>query len=208
MAEEQKQDQGTTEPTPPEGGASGDGQDIADLVRKHPLFLDSQRRGQEAKERLDAIEKSMADDKAAKEEADLLAKGEFEKINKKLKEDMERMSSNYSAELLRRDLSQAIMAEGATNPVFIRGAVAAFSGTAEEVTAYVDGLKGDDSNAAFFGQAQPTGQKPPVHGQPGARSTSKGLEERLRYHDPKDPKGSERIRKEARAEKAAAGGYS
>jgi hypothetical protein len=165
-----------TEPTPEPTGepaSEGDGRDWK------KLHHEAQMRGEAWKRELEDIKKAQDEAKAEKEQKELEAKGQYEAIVKKRDEELERLRANHAAEMLKRDLGDKLRDAGANNSVFIRGALAAFSGDADAIAEYVEGLKTDASNAAFFGQAKPAGQAGTTHGAPGARSNAKSLEERI-----------------------------
>lgn len=184
MKEEQTpQDQGQAEPTP-EAEAGGDGRDW------QKLHGEAQTRAEGWKKRVEELEGAEAKAKEAAELKDLEAKNDYTAILAKKDATIEAIQSKHAADILQRDLSSALIAQGATNPVFVRGAVAEFQGGADDIPAFVEKLKGEEHNAVFFGNAIPAGQKPPVHGQPGSRSTSKSLEDRLTDTDPEVRKGA------------------
>jgi hypothetical protein len=164
---EQDQGQGTTEEAAPESG----GRDW------EKLFRDSTLREKKLNERLLSIEKSQSDAAAEKERKELEAKQDYETILARREAELERVRSDHQAELLRRDLGAALMQEGARNKVFINGAIASFTGTADDIAQYVADLK--EPNADFFGDPKPVGQKPTGTGTPATRSNAKSLEERI-----------------------------
>jgi hypothetical protein len=180
MAEEPvttDQDQGQAEPTP-EAPPADDGRDWK------KLFADSTRREKELNERLEAIEKAQADKKAEEERKILEAKGEYETILKKEREDRETLEKRYQAEMARRDLKDALRDKGANDKVFLEWAILKYDGTSDGVQEYVDKLSSDEAFSSHFGQQVATGQRAPVHGSPGSRSTAKSLDERLAEADP------------------------
>ena len=115
----------------------------------------------ELKARLDAIEAKEATAQAEAERAALLAKGDYETILAKkdaevaaIKATAEAEKAAHDAAILSGKIKIALLAAGAVNETFLSGAVIGYSGTADGIAEYDEGLKADPSNAPLFGQAQ------------------------------------------------------
>lgn len=177
MSEETPNTEQDQEPAP--GTAPQDGEIDAEQVRKHKIFLSVAKHNKELSDRLDAIENAQTKAKEEDERKALEAKGEYETVLKQRDAEIERIKQEYAVEDLKRNISDALRDAGANNPVFIKGAVSEFTGTAEEIADFVKGLKENELNTAFFGEVKPAGQKALAHGAAGSRSNSKTLEERV-----------------------------
>jgi hypothetical protein len=119
------------------------------------------QRDKQEREEADAKAKQEAEQKA------LEAKGEYEKALELQKRQFEDMQKKHASELLKRDLKAALFQAGATNSIFVDGAISAYKDG--DISEYVKSLQSDEGNKLFFGQ-QKTVIPPP--GNPNLNSAS------------------------------------
>jgi hypothetical protein len=130
-----------------------------------------------------AMAKQLAEMQArekAREEADAKAKSEAEK--KRLEsegkyqealalreKEIEEIKARHQADILQRDLKNALLEAKATNPVFIAGAISGYKDG--DIGEYVKSLAADESNKQFFGDAPAPRTLPTPPGAPAAAGT-------------------------------------
>ena len=147
----------------------------------------------ELKARLDAIEAKEAAAQADAEKAALLAKGDYEALLAKKDAEVAAIKATAVAEkaahdaaILSGQIKIALLAAGAVNETFLSGAVIGYSGDADGIAAYVDGLKADPANAPLFGQAQARhGLPAPGSGAPAASGSTNWTTIKESLRDPK-----------------------
>ena len=164
MTEEAKQDQATE--TREENEPN---------IREHKAFKAVAKQKAELEARLAQIESDIKRKAEDEERKKLEEQGQYRELLTKREAEVDALRKQYESDNLKRDLRDALRDAGASNTVFMRGAMAAYEGGPEGIGEYVQSLKAADVNAPFFGvqpAAQPFGQAPPSHGQASTRSTT------------------------------------
>jgi hypothetical protein len=167
MSEEQKQtvndDSGKTSVEPVGGDAAPTNADFKNTPAYQAMARQIADYQREKKEREEAEAKA----KQEAEQKALEAKGEYEKALELQKRQFEDMQNKHASELLKRDLKAALFQAGATNSIFVDGAISAYRDG--DISEYVKSLQSDEGNRPFFGQ-QKTVITPP--GTPNLNSAS------------------------------------
>lgn len=120
-----------------------------------------------------AEEDRLAAEQSAAQEAqrkELEAKGEYEKLLAMQKQQIEQMQKEHFAEILKRDLKTALIQSGATNDMFIAGAIAGYK--EGDISEYVKSLAAAEQNKAFFGSMERQPVPPPGGGPVGGVNTT------------------------------------
>ena len=169
----------TPAPAPEEKPESGASELTNGQIKASPLF-------QNVTSELAALRAEKADREADEEAANakaeqdsLAAKGDFESALKIKDEQLKTQQEEFGAELLQRDLRLELSNAGFKHQMFVKGAVADFTGTADDVSDYVGKLAADDANKMFLSAAQQRQTLPETPRAPGA-AASMTLEEARR----------------------------
>lgn len=153
MSEEVKTEEVTTEEKPELSNGE---------VKSHPLFQklteqlsEYQRKEQEARENEERSRKE-AELKKAEEEQN------WKKLIELREQELEQTKSHYEKKFLDMQLENAISKEF-NNSVFIKGAMAGFTGSPDDIAEYVASLREMPENAVFLNtqQTQPNIPSPP-----------------------------------------------
>ena len=129
-------------------------QQLADLRRKE-------------QERMEAEEKARKD----AEIKELESRGQYEAAIKAREDELESLKNQHAAELQQRDLTAELLKAGFSNEMFMRGAVANYNQESGSILEYVQGLVGDESNAAFLSKSAPA--REPLDPPPSVGSVGK-----------------------------------
>jgi DNA repair exonuclease SbcCD ATPase subunit len=182
-------------------------------AEKAGIFKELKRKEAELEETRNRLQAIEAERQKAAEEAEykkLEDAKDFETLKAKLIEDKKRMKEEFEARELRRQQEseqkeRLLMLEAKLAGIqneWTRAGVIAKCPPDADIGEYVESLPKDLFEAPGIQPAETPAQGAQSGGQ------SLGLEQRLRYQDPKDPAKAAVIRAEARAEKARTGGYS
>jgi hypothetical protein len=144
-------------------------------IREHKAFKAVAKQKAELEARLAQIESDIKRKADEEERKKLEEQGQYRELLSKRDAEVDALRKQYESDNLKRDLRDALREAGASNSIFMRGAMASYEGGPEGIGEYVQSLKSIEMNAPFFGVqqvAQPIGQAPPAHGQASTRSTS------------------------------------
>ncbi len=136
-------------PAVPEDGTS---------FRDQPAFKAVTKQVEDERAKATALQAQLDEilnkDKEAKEAAELKAledAADYKTIMSKKDAEIEALTKAHTRAMVESSLKVALLSAGAVNDVFLDGATARYTGDAEGIGKYVDGLKAAESNAAFFG---------------------------------------------------------
>jgi hypothetical protein len=102
-------------------------------------------------------------EKAAQAEAErkrLEEEGNYKAALAQQKAELEQVKAQFEQERLQGNLKTELLKAGVTNDMFVKGAMADYSGDIDGIADYVTGLKSDESNAVFFGEIKNPGIPP------------------------------------------------
>ena len=148
-------------------------------------------------------EEILAKQKAASDAAErkrLEEEGKWKEIADQEKKKREQLEASHASDKRRWELREKL---AGLPSLAISGAIAECPPDAD-IAQYAAKVL-EDNKALLVGAGD--AQRAIAQGSRGASGGGTSLEERLAYNDPKDPAGSAKVRAEARAEKAKAGGY-
>lgn len=162
--------------------------------REHPAFRAVTKQVEEERQARAALQAQLDEildkEKKAQEEAErksLEEKGQYDQIIKQKEAEIAAMKEAQKAQMLASSLQIALLAEGVTNDLFIKGAVASYTGDEKGIAEFVAGLKSDPKNAPAFGivQEQPRQGLPPANS--GAPASSAAVNWQTIKADLRDP---------------------
>ena len=162
-----------------------------DDIRGSKLFKSQAKAHSAIKQELDELKQSLIDKKAAEEQKALEAKGEYDKILAQKEQSLKDLKKSSEAELtakvaayekkiLNMKLENELIRAGASNQIFIGGAINSYEGDVDGIAEFVKQLEEDENHKEFFGkQVEDPKGKPLPHGQHVKSAGSKSIEDGL-----------------------------
>jgi len=165
-------------------------------VRSHKAFKAVTSQLSEARAKLEAIQAEQRQKAETEERQKLEEQGRYQELLAKRETEIEDTKKRYDREILQRDIKDALRDAGASNNIFMSGAIASYNGDRDGIKEYIDTLKEEESNKYFFGIVDnlPVGHSPPTHGTASTRSTNVNWSQVKAWESGSDPEK----RKEAR----------
>lgn len=130
-------------------------EDWRELAKKAGIFKqieDERSKAAELAAKLKEFEDAQAKAARDKELKELEDKQQYDAALTQLKAELESTKAANAKQALEASLQMSLVKEGCSNDIFLRGALAGYTGDADGVAEYVAGLK--EANAQFFGVTQ------------------------------------------------------
>ncbi|MHC5062112.1 MAG: hypothetical protein ACYTFK_13690 [Planctomycetota bacterium] len=151
----------------------------------------AQKTFSELKQLREEMAKIKDKEKTAQAEAErkrLEEEGNYKAALAQQEAELKKVKEQFAQERLQGNLKTELLKAGVTNDMFVKGAMADYSGDLDGIAEYVTGLKSDESNAVFFGDIKNPGIPPANGGNPASKATTKTEEELLAEGDPETMK--------------------
>lgn len=168
------------------------GEEISkEAIRNHPFFHEVTGKQKAEIDKIkaehEALKASIAKGEEDKRKAALEAAGNYKQLIAERDAEKADLLASHQAELLRRDLRDALRSEKVESKVFLDWAVSGYQGKPDEIKTYIEQLKANPEHEMFFNSQS---QDPAKDGQPGTprlkpgSGSSLNLADRLKSSDP------------------------